>query len=41
MIFPAWFETLVEFAFVAMVIIALSAAAALAFRRWRWGRLLS
>jgi hypothetical protein len=41
MIFPSWFETLVELAFGAAVISALAAAAALAFRRWRWGGLLS
>jgi hypothetical protein len=41
MIFPAWFEILVNVALVAMVLIAFPAAAVLAIRRWRFGRLLS
>jgi hypothetical protein len=39
MIFPAWFEILVEFALVATVLIAFGSAAAVALRRWRLGRL--
>ena len=38
MIFPAWFEILVNVALVAMVLIAFPAAAVLAIRRWRFGR---
>jgi hypothetical protein len=41
MIFPDWFEALVEVAFVTAVISAFGSAALLAFRRLRYGRLLS
>jgi hypothetical protein len=41
MIFPAWFEILVEVALVATVLTAFGAAAVFAFRRLRLGRLFS
>jgi hypothetical protein len=41
MIFPAWFEILVEVALVATLLIAFGSAAAVALRRWRLGRRFS